>query len=99
MKSNILFPELIFAGKTLTGNNVSKNTRYIKDLEGLFIDEQARKIMNQDSIAYEVYIYSPVAENTKLLCVSIPIAAQYKYPFYKGITKGGSQAFMASDNA
>ena len=65
MKNDILFPELIFSGRTLTGKNVSKNTRYIKDLEGMFIDEQARKNKDQDSIAYEVYSYFPVAENTK----------------------------------
>ena len=65
MKHDIKFPELIFAGKTLTGNNITVVTRYIKDLEGMFLDEQARKNKNQDSIAYEVNSYLPVAENTK----------------------------------
>ena len=65
MKHDIKIPDLFFSGKTLTGNNVSRITRYIKDLEGMFIDEQTRKNMNQDSMAYEVYSYYPVAENTK----------------------------------
>ena len=65
MKHDIIFPELFFTGKTLVGNNVSKTIRYIKDLEGMFADEQARKNKNQDSVAYEVYSYFPVVENTK----------------------------------
>ena len=65
MKQDIIPPEIFFTGKTLTGNNVSKTTRYIKDLEGMFIDEQARKNKDQDSIAYEVESYYPIAEGTK----------------------------------
>ena len=63
--NNIKSPEIFFSGKTLTGSNVNKITRYIKDLEGMFIDEQARKNKNQDNVAYEVCSYHPVAENTK----------------------------------
>ena len=65
MMNDIKSPELFFSGKTLTGSNVSKVTRLIKDLEGIFLDEQVRKNKDQDSVAYEVCGYYPVAENTK----------------------------------
>ena len=65
IQPDIKFSEVIFFGKILTGNGVSKITRYIKDLEGMFIDEPARRKKDQNGIAYEVYSYFPVAENTK----------------------------------
>lgn len=46
------------------GNGVSIKKRYLSDLQGVFADEDSRKKMNQDMLAYEVQLFLPVEEGT-----------------------------------
>ena len=64
MKS-ITFPEVIFAGTTLTGIPIKKLTRSIGDLKGLFADQNAFEEQDANQMAYEVESYLPVPEGTE----------------------------------
>jgi glucose-6-phosphate isomerase len=62
--STIISPALFFSGNNLTGKGVENVTRTIKDLKGIFHDEDARCGMSQDTIVYEVKSFLPVPEGT-----------------------------------
>jgi glucose-6-phosphate isomerase, archaeal len=62
---SIIHPEVIFSGATLTGKSVQKLIRYVGDLKGLFLDQQAFEEIDPSLIAYEVESYFPVEEGTQ----------------------------------
>ncbi|MBA7569384.1 hypothetical protein ES708_11123 [subsurface metagenome] len=63
MSGKILIPEIHFSGDRLKGNKVQRSTRLIKDLNTIFKNDEAFKIMNPDLPVYEVDCYFPVKEN------------------------------------
>lgn len=63
-KSNINLPTLFFTANNLVGDGVENITRRIKDLKGIFKDEEAFGQMNPDEVAYEVSSFLPVKEGT-----------------------------------
>ncbi|GJM64445.1 glucose-6-phosphate isomerase family protein [Persicobacter diffluens] len=46
----------------LTGDQVLKSQKKLKDLEGVFQDEQIRAALPQESLIYEVQAFMPIAE-------------------------------------
>ncbi|MBA7521964.1 Glucose-6-phosphate isomerase [subsurface metagenome] len=63
MSGKILMPEILFSGDRLKGNKVQQSTRLLKDLNTIFKNDEAFKIMNPDLPVYEVDCYFPVKEN------------------------------------
>lgn len=61
---DIIFPTLIFRDDSLVGNKVEKTTRHLKDLKGIFLDEDSFLNMPQDTLAYEVSSFMPEKEGT-----------------------------------
>lgn len=47
---------------TLSGKEVQTSVKYIKNLKNVFLNEEARAIMNDDERVYEVQAYLPVEE-------------------------------------
>lgn len=62
--SDIIFPTLIFRDDNLVGDKVGKTTRYLKDLKGIFHDEETFLSMPQNTLAYEVSSFLPEKEGT-----------------------------------
>ena len=58
-------PNILFKGKELKGDNVRRLTRKLKDLPGIFEDQQAFEKEDQEKIVYEVASYFPVEEGTE----------------------------------
>ncbi len=58
-------PGIFFAGSNLSGKNVSKIYRKLKDLKGIFLDQQAYAAANPEELVYEVETYCPVADGTE----------------------------------
>jgi glucose-6-phosphate isomerase len=54
-----------FLQDVLKGESVIHKKTYIRDLKGLYLDEEARVGMPQDTILYEVDAYFPVPEGTE----------------------------------
>ncbi|HEY0867313.1 MAG TPA: glucose-6-phosphate isomerase family protein [Fimbriimonas sp.] len=48
----------------LTGGPVSEDVRTIRDLKGVFFDENARSERSQDEVVYRVLSYQPVPQGT-----------------------------------
>lgn len=63
-KSEIILPKLFFTDNNLAGEGVEKITRKVKDLRGIFQDDESFSAMNQEEVAYEVSSYLPVREGT-----------------------------------
>ena len=49
----------------LAGEELNSSKKTLKDLEGVFLDENVRKTMDQETIVYTVQAYLPVKEGTK----------------------------------
>jgi glucose-6-phosphate isomerase len=64
MDSPIINPVLYFSGNLLTGKDVESVTRTIRDLKGIFHDEDAYSAMAPDAVVYEVKSFLPVPEGT-----------------------------------
>lgn len=63
--NSILQPKLSFSDKKLTGNSISKLTRTLSDVKGIFSDQKAAAEMPGGKIIYEVASHFPVPENTE----------------------------------
>ncbi len=48
----------------LTGPSIEQVTRKMKDLEGLFLDENAREMLDPEMVVYNVKCHFPVKEGT-----------------------------------
>ncbi|MDR1090627.1 MAG: glucose-6-phosphate isomerase [Prevotella sp.] len=87
--SHIIFPPLIFSNDNLIGEKVEKATRRLKDLKGIFHDEEAFSSMPEDILAYEVSSFSPEKEGTPGgLCFGITYLYSGKVGDEYFITKG-----------
>jgi glucose-6-phosphate isomerase len=64
MNPTIINPALFFSGSQLAGEGVACITRTIRDLKGIFHDEEARSAMPQETVAYEVKSFLPAPEGT-----------------------------------
>lgn len=53
---------LLFIHDLLVGDQVTKNSRILADLKGVFQDEQSYEAMDSKTLLYEVYSYLPVAD-------------------------------------
>ena len=65
MHGRITGPGIVFDTAQLKGDDVSHLIRKIKDLQGIFVDERARKMMDAETIVYDVSSYFPVKEGTE----------------------------------
>ena len=61
----IAAPAIHFTGKHLTGTNIDKITRTIKDLGSIFYDKKAHAALPPDEVVYEVESFFPVAQDTE----------------------------------
>lgn len=61
---NIFLPEVFFTNNCLSGEKVTKSTRTLADLKGVFLDEQAFGLQDKKLVVYNVSSYLPVPENT-----------------------------------
>lgn len=59
---NLTLPSLFFSGSCLTGEGVTKSSRTLGELCGIFGDEAARAALPADTLVYEVYSHLPVSE-------------------------------------
>lgn len=64
MKNKILLPELFFTKGVLTGQDISKSSRKLKDLKGIFKDKKAFDAMDKETLVYDVSFHMPVKEGT-----------------------------------
>jgi glucose-6-phosphate isomerase len=62
--TNLILPSLFFSGGCLTGEGVTKSSRTLGELSGIFEDEAARAALPADTLVYEVYSHLPVSEGT-----------------------------------
>jgi glucose-6-phosphate isomerase len=62
---SISSPLISISGSHLEGKNIDKIVRRIKDLEGLFADQEAFKKIDKEMIVYEVESYFPVTDGTE----------------------------------
>jgi glucose-6-phosphate isomerase len=62
--TNIKMPSLFFAGNCLGGENVTKSSRKLADLAGIFGDKASFASMLGETTVYDVYSHLPVAEGT-----------------------------------
>jgi len=60
----IIDKRLIFEGGSLEGKEIVSSHRVLKDLKGIFADEEAREAMDAEQLAYEVECHFPVEEGT-----------------------------------
>ena len=63
--NSIADPELIIKNDQLTGNNLDRITRKLKDLGDIFSDEKAYTIMDGETVVYDVVSSFPVAQDTE----------------------------------
>jgi glucose-6-phosphate isomerase len=61
-ETNIVFPQFIFIDDNLIGDKVEKTARKIKDLKGVFSDEQSYSHIPEDSLVYEISCVFPEKE-------------------------------------
>lgn len=61
----IIKPEVEFTGKELRGAPVQTLVRKMKNLEGVFVDQNAWKLSNPEQVLYTVESYCPVAGGTE----------------------------------
>lgn len=57
-------PSLFFTKELLTGEEIVKSYRYLRDLSDIFEDQEALKKLPPDKLVYEVYSHLPVQEGT-----------------------------------
>lgn len=62
--NNIFIPEVFFANNCLTGEDVTRSTRVLGELDGVFQDKEAFEKMDKEQVVYHVSSYLPVLENT-----------------------------------
>jgi len=63
--SNIYEPKVWFKGKNLTGENIDQTVRTLKDIKGIFYQQDVVDTMPQDKVIYEVESYFPVKDGTE----------------------------------
>lgn len=49
----------------LSGEKVSESIKFLKDLNGIFLDEEARGLMDPDTLVYKVQVHQPVDRGTE----------------------------------
>lgn len=64
MKNKILLPKLFFIKDVLTGQDITKSSRKLKDLKGIFKDQEAFDTMDKETLVYDVSSHLPVKEGT-----------------------------------
>lgn len=62
--TNIILPEVFFTNNSLTGEKVTRSTRTLAALEGIFQDEEAFGQLDNTQVVYNVSSYLPVPEGT-----------------------------------
>lgn len=63
--NGIAEPELIFKDQKLTGKDIDRITRKLKDLGDIFSDKAAYQAMDGEMVVYDVESSFPVAHNTE----------------------------------
>lgn len=63
--NSIAEPELIFKDQKLTGENIDRITRQLKDLGDIFSDKAAFAAMDGETVVYDVESSFPVPHNTE----------------------------------
>lgn len=62
--TGIVCPKLLFSDDKLIGDSVEKSVRRMKDLKGIFEDEEAFRRISEELLVYEVSSFLPVKEGT-----------------------------------
>lgn len=65
MKNKILLPKLFFTKDVLTGQDITKSSRKLKDLKEIFKDQEAFDTMDKETSVYDVRSHLPVKEGTQ----------------------------------